>query len=166
LGIRHALCCYNVVKGSPCGYADFDFFQIKSARRGNHYDAFAGVDFSQYDDREGLLLVRPHRKRPMQHFEKIGSGDWLVFNNLHFKKRPRTVAIELRAETSGAEIELREDSIDGRLLAVCRVEKSKSSKEWEKQVFTVDKIKKGKTKVYFLFKGDCKNLSVKSFVFE
>lgn len=166
LGIRHALCCYNVVKGSPCGYADFDFFQIKSTRRGNHYDAFAGVDFSQYDDREGLLLVRPHRKRPMQHFEKIGSGDWLVFNNLHFKKRPRTVAIELRAETSGAEIELREDSIDGRLLAVCRVEKSKSSKEWEKQVFTVDKIKKGKTKVYFLFKGDCKNLSVKSFVFE
>ena len=102
----------------------------------------------------------------MQHFEKIGSGDWLVFNNLHFKKRPRTVAIELRAETSGAEIELHEDSIDGRLLAVCRVEKSKSSKEWEKQVFTVDKIKKGKTKVYFLFKGDCKSLSVKSFVFE
>lgn len=102
----------------------------------------------------------------MQHFEKIGSGDWLVFNNLLFEKRPRTVAIELRAETSGAEIELHEDSIDGRLLAVCRVEKSKSSKEWEKQVFTVDKIKKGKTKVYFLFKGDCKSLSVKSFVFE
>lgn len=30
LGIRHALCCYNVVKGSPCGYADFDFSNLKA----------------------------------------------------------------------------------------------------------------------------------------
>ena len=61
LGIRHALCCYNVVKGSPCGYADFDFFELESAHRGNHYDALTEIDFSRYDDREGMELVRPVR---------------------------------------------------------------------------------------------------------
>lgn len=76
------------MKGNPCGYADFDSFELESAHRGNHYDAFTEIDFSRYDDREGMTLVRPVGKRPMQFLTDIKDGDWLVFNNLTFKKRP------------------------------------------------------------------------------
>ena len=93
LGIRHALCCYNVMKGNPCGYADFDSFELESAHRGNHYDAFTEIDFFRYDDREGMTLVRPVGKRPMQFLTDIKDSDWLVFNNLTFRHTSSSVVV-------------------------------------------------------------------------
>lgn len=163
LGIRHALCCYNVVKGSPCGYADFDFFELESAHRGNHYDALTEIDFSRYDDREGMELVRPVGKRPMQFLSKIKDGDWLVFNNLTFRKRPEKITLEWQASNSGGVFEMRRGSLQGEVMASCPVQSTNGL--WSKQSFEVQKLKK-KEKVYFVFKGANENLSIKNFIFE
>ncbi len=163
LGIRHALCCYNVVKGNPCGYADFDYFELESTHRGNHYDAFAGVDFSQYDDREGMKLVRPITKRPMQFVTEIENGNWLVFNNLTFKKRPNKVVLEVKAANRNAVLEIRRNSLQGELIASCPIRST--GNEWGKQAFEVRKLKK-KEKLYFIFWNADKDLAIKSFMFE
>lgn len=163
LGIRHALCCYNVVKGSPCGYADFDFFELESAHRGNHYDALTEIDFSRYDDREGMELVRPVGKRPMQFLSKIKDGDWLVFNNLTFRKRPEKITLEWQASNSGGVLEMRRGSLQGEVMASCPVQSTNGL--WSKQSFEVQKLKK-KEKVYFVFKGTNESLSIKNFIFE
>lgn len=163
LGIRHALCCYNVVKGNPCGYADFDYFELESTHRGNHYDAFAGVDFSQYDDREGMKLVRPITKRPMQFVTEIENGNWLVFNNLTFKKRPNKVVLEVKAANRNAVLEIRRNSLQGELIASCPIRST--GNEWGKQAFEVRKLKK-KEKLYFVFWNADKDLAIRSFMFE
>lgn len=163
LGIRHVLCCYNVVKGSPCGYADFDFFELESAHRGNHYDALTEIDFSRYDDREGMELVRPVGKRPMQFLSKIKDGDWLVFNNLTFRKRPEKITLEWQASNSGGVLEMRRGSLQGEVMASCPVHSTNGL--WSKQSFEVQKLKK-KEKVYFVFKGANESLSIKNFIFE
>lgn len=163
LGIRHALCCYNVVKGNPCGYADFDYFELESTHRGNHYDAFAGVDFSQYDDREGMKLVRPVAKRPMQFVTEIENGNWFVFNNLTFKKRPDKVVLEVKAANRNAVLEIRRNSLQGELIASCPIRST--GNEWSKQAFEVRKLKK-KEKLYFVFRNAEKDLAVRSFMFE
>lgn len=163
LGIRHALCCYNVMKGNPCGYADFDYFELESAHRGNHYDAFAGVDFSQYDDRHGMKLVRPVAKRPMQFVTELEEGDWLVFNNLRFRTKPGKIILELKAADSGGSIELRRGTLQGEVIASCAVQSTGG--EWSKQSFEVQKLKK-KEKVYFVFKGSNESLAIKNFIFE
>ena len=165
LGIRHALCCYNLNKGAATGYADFDYFELESTRRGNHYDAFTETDFSQYDDREGMKLVRPVAKRPMQFISGIRDGDWLVFNNMHFKQKPQRVTIELQAETPGAVIEIRVGDVDGELIATCPVSENREPEEWEKQTFGVNGVKE-KAKIYFLFRGQSQGLAVKSFTFD
>lgn len=163
LGIRHALCCYNVIKGNLGGYADFDSFELGSTRRGNHYDAFTEIDFSQYDDRKGMKLVRPVHKRPMQFFTEINDGDWLVFNNLTFKKKPEKIIIELRAAIAGGILEMRKGSLDGEIVASCSIQSTGG--EWKKQSFDVRNLKK-KEKVYWVFKGSNAGLSIKNFVFE
>jgi len=163
LGIRHALCCYNVIKGNPCGYADFDYFELESTHRGNHYDAFTEIDFSRYDDREGMTLVRPVGKRPMQFFTDIKEGDWLVFNNLTFKERPGKITLELQASNPGGVLEMRRGSLQGELLASCTIQSTNG--EWIKQSFEVNKLRK-KEKVYFVFGGSNKGLSIKNFIFE
>ena len=163
LGIRHALSCYNVVKGNPCGYADFDYFELESARRGNHYNAFVEVDFSQYDDRSGMTLVRPVGKRPMQYCTGINEGDWLVFNNLTFSKKPKNITMEVQAVTSGAILEIRKGSLQGEIVASCSIQPT--GEEWSKQSFNVSKLRK-KEKLYFIFRGSGKGLSVKNFIFE
>ncbi len=165
LGIRHALCCYNVSKGAPTGYADFDFFRLESTHRGNNYNAFSQVDFSQYDDRDGMTLVRPVAKRPMQHFTGIKENDWLVFNNLVLEKAPQQITIELQAKSEGGIIEIRENTIDGKLIASCQVNKTSGSDEWIKQAFEVTGLRKGKAKLYFVFRAHTEGLAVKSFVF-
>lgn len=163
LGIRHALCCYNVMKGNPCGYADFDSFELESAHRGNHYDAFTEIDFFRYDDREGMTLVRPVGKRPMQFLTDIKDSDWLVFNNLTFKKRPGKITFELQALNPGGVLEMRRGSLQGELLASCTIQSTNG--EWTKQSFEVKKLRK-KEKVYFVFRGSNKSLSIKNFIFE
>ena len=165
LGIRHALCCYNVVEGVPTGYADFDFFRLESTHRGNNYDAFSLIDFSQYDDRKGMKLVRPVSKRPMQYLNEIEENDWLVFNNLLFNKKPERATIELRAKNENGIIEIRENSLDGKLIASCKVDKTTTDTEWSKQIFDVAGLRKGKVKLYFVFRGNVEGLSVKSVVF-
>ena len=163
LGIRHALCCYNVIKGNLCGYADFDYFELESTHRGNHYNAFAEVDFSQYDEREGMELIRPVGKRPMQFITNIKNNDWLVFNNLTFKKRPTRVTLELKAVNSDAVLEIRKGSLQGDLMALCPIRSTNG--QWDKQSFQVRKLKK-KEKLYFIFRNSDKELAIKNFVFE
>ena len=165
LGIRHALCCYNLNKGATGGYADFDYFELESNRRGNHYDAFTEIDFSQYDDREGMKLVRPVAKRPMQFISGVRDGNWLVFNNMCFKQSPQKVTIELQAETPGTVIEIREGSLDGKLIATCPINQNQTPGEWEKQAFEVSGAVKDKSKIYFLFRGQSQGLAIKDFVF-
>jgi xylan 1,4-beta-xylosidase len=165
LGIRHALCCYNLNKGATGGYADFDYFELESNRRGNHYDAFTEIDFSQYDDREGMKLVRPVAKRPMQFISGVRDGNWLVFNNMCFKQNPQKVTIELQAETPGTVIEIREGSLDGKLIATCPINQNQTPGEWEKQTFEVSGAVKDKSKIYFLFRGQSQGLAIKNFIF-
>lgn len=163
LGIRHALCCYNVVKGNPGGYADFDSFELESTHRGNNYDAFTEIDFSQYDDREGMKLVRPVGKRPMQFITDIKDDDWLVFNNLLFARQPKKINVELQSVSPGAVLEIRKGSLQGEVIASCSIQPT--GEEWNKQSFSVNKLRK-QEKLYFIFKGSDKGLSVKNFVFE
>lgn len=165
LGIRHTLCCYNVMKGTAGGYADFDYFELRSTHRGNNYDAFTETDFSQYDDRKGMELVRPVAKRPMQFLRGMQDGDWVVFNNMCFESKPREIAIQLQAEHEGGIIEIRKDTPDGELIAMCQVSQCLSADDkWETQKFKVGRLK-GKNKLYFVFRGNCQKLSVKSFLF-
>ena len=130
---------------------------------GNHYDAFTEIDFSRYDDREGMTLVRPVGKRPMQFLTDIKDGDWLVFNNLTFKKRPGKITFELQALNPGGVLEMRRGSLQGELLASCTIQSTNG--EWTKQSFEVKKLRK-KEKVYFVFGGSNKSLSIKNFIFE
>ena len=163
LGIRHALCCYNVIKGNTCGYADFDFFELESTHRGNHYNAFTEIDFSQYDDRKGMKLIRSIGKRPMQYFTQISAGDWLVFNNLTFVKKPKNVVLELQTIHSGGILEIRKSTPEGELVASCRIQANVG--EWNRQSFEVQNLK-GKEKIYFIFSGATEGLAVKNFIFE
>lgn len=166
LGIRHALCCYNIVKGNACGYADFDYFRLESKHRGNNYDAYSVIDFSQYDDREGMELVRPIAKRPIQHIIDIKENGWLIFNNLYFEKKPKRVTLEFRSQNEGGIMEIRQDSMDGRLIASCPVNvQPVNEDEWSKQTFEVSGLSEGKAKVLFVFRGVTEGLSIKNFVF-
>lgn len=164
LGIRHTLCSYNLEKGASTGYADFDFFKIESSHRGNNYDAYTAINFSEYDNREGMKLIRPIAKRPMQHFEDIKQNDWLIFNNLIFSEKPKQISIELQAENSEGVIEIRQNSVDGPLIASCTI-KPKQDETWHTQHFEISKLDKGKSKLVFLFRGNTEGLSIKSFVF-
>ena len=144
--------------------SDFDYFELESSHRGNNYDAFAEIDFSQYDDREGLKLVRPVAKRPMQFFTEIKEGDWLVFNNLLFDKEPEEIIMDLKAETQGGIIEIRKGSLTGDLVASCLVATVPESTEWNTQSYKIKSLK-NKEKLYFIFRGNNEGLSIKSFSF-
>ena len=163
LGIRHALCCYNLNKEVMGGYADFDYFEIDSSHRGNHYDAFAEIDFSQYDNRKGMKLVRLEAKRPMQFLTDIENGDWLVFNNIHFRNASRQITVELQAEQSGGILEIRKQDINGKLVISCPIAKTKKVGEWERQTFIFDNVQEHE-KLCFLFRGNTRGLSIKSFL--
>ena len=90
-------------------------------------------------------------------------GDWLVFNNLTFKKRPQKITLELQASNLGGTLEIRKGSLHGEVVASCSVQSTGG--EWGKQSFEVQKLKK-KEKLYFVFKGLNEGMSIKSFVFE
>jgi Beta-xylosidase len=167
LGIRHALCCYNVVTGNAsCGYADFDSFELKSSYRGNNYDAFSGVYFAQYDDRSGMKLVRPQAKRPAQYVSEIKEGDWMVFNNLLFKQKPRRIMVELQSVNPGAIMEIRKGAVNGILVGTCQFQNTQGNK-WGNQSFDINPQKiTEKEKLYFVFRGQCEGVQIKSFSFE
>lgn len=165
LGIRHALCCYNLEKGASNGFADFDYFELESSHRGNNYNAFTEIDFSQYDDKEGMKLVRPVSKRPMQFMTDVEKGNWLVFNNLLFDKEPQKIAICLKAKTGGATIEIRKRSLEGDIVASCVIKEEVDHEEWAQQIFEVKGKLNEKEKLYFVFKGNNEGLSIKSFSF-
>ncbi|MCR4033692.1 MULTISPECIES: family 43 glycosylhydrolase [Flavobacterium] len=166
LGIRHTLFCYNVMKGNSNGYADFDFFRLEGTQRGNHYNAFSEVDFSQYDDRSGMQLIRPIAKRPMQYVSEIKEDDWMVFNNLTFKKQPSKFKIEIQNAKQGAVVEIRKGVLSGKLIIKCELQNQEKD-QWEVQSFDINsKEIKEKEKLFFVFKGQCQGLSVKSFFFE
>ena len=120
LGIRHALCCYNTTGNDASGYADFDSFTIEGNLRGNRYDAMADVDFSMYDDKDGVTFVRLEKKRPMQDISQWEAGGWLQFNNLEYRKRPTSIIITGRTPEPFT-LQVRQDSPDGQLLGTCRL---------------------------------------------
>lgn len=166
LGIRHTLFCYNLNNASVTGAADFDFFRIDSKYRGNHYDAFGEIDFSQYDDRSGMQLIRPVPKRPMQYFSDIKQGDWLAFNNLNFARHPDKFKIEIQNAKLGAIVEIRKGDFNGSLIAKCEIQNMENN-IWETKPFDItSKEFKEKEKLFFVFQGQCEGLSVKSFLFE
>lgn len=165
LGIRHALCCYNLIEGAKGGFADFDWFKLESDWRGNNYDAFSGIDFSQYDSREGMTLVRPVAKRPMQYLTVESDGDMLVFNNIIFKNKPEEVNICMKTGGATGIVELRADDAEGKLVAAFDIPKNVDGTKWFVESFKVNGLN-GKHKIYVKFKGNCKGLSLKSFVFK
>jgi len=112
-----------------------------------------------------MKLVRPVAKRPMQFISGVRDGNWLVFNNMCFKQNPQKVTIELQAETPGTVIEIREGSLDGKLIATCPINQNQTPGEWEKQAFEVSGAVKDKSKIYFLFRGQSQGLAIKNFVF-
>ncbi len=158
LGIRHTLSCYNL-KGKNGGYADFDYFELESRMRGNHYVASEGVDFSQYDEREGMELHRIQPKRPAQYVKNMKPGDWLRFNNLQFAKNQR--CLEILARGKGC-IELREGSADGTLIATCRIDAS--GEDWQKTVTRMAKIRQG-IPLYFVVKESDNDFQIQTFKF-
>lgn len=99
----------------------------------------------------------------MQFLSKIKDGDWLVFNNLTFRKRPEKITLEWQASNSGGVLEMRRGSLQGEVMASCPVQSTNGL--WSKQSFEVQKLKK-KEKVYFVFKGANESLSIKNFIFE
>ncbi|KAA3867297.1 hypothetical protein F3F80_14325, partial [Bacteroides ovatus] len=60
-------------------------------------------------------------------------------------------------------LEMRRGSLQGELLASCTIQSTNG--EWTKQSFEVKKLRK-KEKVYFVFGGSNKSLSIKNFIFE
>lgn len=166
LGIRYTLFCYNVQSMSDGGYADFDYFEIESSHRGNNYDAFKEIAFSKYDDREGMKLVRPVKKRPMQYITQIEDGNWLVFNNILFRGKARKIEFLLKGASANATIEVRKNSVDGSLIAACAIKEPKNKEEWEEQEFDITGRVGKKEKLYFVFRGCDENVVIKSFVFK
>ncbi len=164
LGIRHTLCHYNL-DGTNGGYADFDSFLLTSKVRGNHYDAFDTVDFTQYDDREGMRLVRIQGKRPAQYITEMKAGDWLRFNNLEFGKKPRQMQV---LSTGEGRITLREGRKNGKVLATLTLDAS-GERLW--QTINLDaasskalKAKKA-TPLYFVVESSEDNFEIQSFRF-
>lgn len=87
-----------------------------------------------------MKLVRPITKRPMQFVTEIENGNWLVFNNLTFKKRPNKVVLEVKAANRNAVLEIRRNSLQGELIASCPIRST--GNEWGKQAFEVRKLKR------------------------
>ena len=169
LGIRHTLCHYNL-EGKDGGYADFDYFDLQSKVRGNHYDAFDVVDFSQYDDREGMQLVRIQGKRPAQYIKDLKAGDWLRFNNLEFAKNPRQLQV---LATGKGTLELREGNANGKLLQSVELDKV-GDRQWQNVSLSSEAAKALKARspkakpaqpLYFVVREAEKSLEIQSFRF-
>jgi beta-xylosidase len=165
LGLRHTLTCYNLDTDKVLGFADFDYFKLESDYRGNHYDAFSVVNFDQYDNREGLKLVRRVSKRAIQYFTQIEQGNWLSFNNLKFKMAPKSIKLKVRNVSKNTKLEIRKGNKDGEILANCTIKKTKQHGVWEYQSFKLN-TDITSTKIYFVFKTSDPKLEIESFFFK
>ena len=166
LGIRHTLFNYNLLGKAQSGFADFDKFILDGDVRGNHYDGLTELDFSQYDQRSGMDMVRELPKRPVSYFKNMKEADYLTFNNIEFKQRPNYIELKTRGNLNEAIIEVRKGSVDGALIANCLIQGSRTEdpSQWQVQRFEVGKLNK-REKIYFIIKKPSEGLELKSFRF-
>lgn len=163
LGIRHALCCYNVNGVQSSGYADFDAFIISDGQRGNHYNARNDIDFSMYDDKCDVTFLRPVKKRPMQHIISVKDKGWLQFNNLESVSKAHQMIITGRCLESPLHIEIRRGSVDGDILGIFTIPVGDKLTEHR---YNLPSQMPSHSKVFFVFMSDHPSLELKCFRFE
>ena len=82
----------------------------------------------------------------------INSGDWIMFNNVDFGCAPAEFQARVASRTSGGDIEIRLDGVDGPLLGTCPVDCTGGWQSWTTQTCAVSAAG-GVHDLYFVFSG-------------
>lgn len=82
----------------------------------------------------------------------ISDEDYIKIRSVDFGKGAKTFSAVVAAVNKPAEIEIRIDSKDGRLLGVCKVENINGDKNWKTVTTKIEKVK-GVHDIFFIFKG-------------
>jgi arabinoxylan arabinofuranohydrolase len=88
---------------------------------------------------------------------KIDNGDYIKVRSVDFGKGATMFEASVASASSGGNIEIRLDGVDGELLGTCEVKSTGSSQNWEKRSAKIKKIE-GTHDLFFVFKGSNSDL--------
>lgn len=155
LGNRYGMFCYNN-KTFEGGYCDFDEFVLSGLNGpANNYNANKNVSFCLYDVERCPEKMRVEEKRPHQYLFRVKNDNYVVFNNLLINEESSVISVCANI-LGGGYIEVREDSVNGDLLAKLNMLSSSEylNKEFLVYSFKLNKKIKGRKKICFVFKGN------------
>ncbi|MGG1639163.1 carbohydrate-binding protein [Paenibacillus sp. NRS-1760] len=92
-----------------------------------------------------------------QNVAYVDNGDYLVFNNVNFGSGASSVALRVASQTSGGNVEIRLDSLNGTLAGTCAVTTTGGWQSWTTKNCSINTIS-GVHNLYLKFTGGAGNL--------
>lgn len=168
LGNRFGLFCFHV-GNNPGGYADFDYMRIESpVGPANQFNASDTIQFAFYDNEHNTKLSRIFQKNPTPEQEICFLDDrgWIQFNNINFGNNINKITLLLRKpEAAQCRLELRADSLDGDVIALCEIPSGEGGDQFREYSFPIKDIK-GKRKIFFRYNSGNDDVKFHSFRFD
>lgn len=114
-------------------------------------DPFKRVEAETIAWEEGIETEKGIAADADMYVTSINHGDYIKVRNLDFKKSPKEFHANIAA-VSAARIEIRMDSLTGKLLGTCEIKSTGGMENWSMASTKVDKVE-GLHDIYFVFKG-------------
>lgn len=84
---------------------------------------------------------------------EVNDGDWIMISGVSFEDGSKSFSARVATSRTGGSIEVRLNSVDGRLIATCPIKATGSWDKWKTQKFKVN-VPSGTYDLYFKFVGD------------
>ena len=114
-------------------------------------DAFSQLEGEAYDDQSGTQNGSSNEGGECLGY--IENGDYAVYKNVNFGEGAQSFQARVSSATSGGNIEIRLDSIDGTLVGTCPVKGTGDWQTWADVTCNVSGVT-GKHDLYLKFTGD------------
>ncbi|KXX70815.1 family 43 glycosylhydrolase [Flammeovirga sp. SJP92] len=129
-----------------------DVISFSTDKAKQMFDAFAGVDASNFSDQEGVMTETC--KLGGKNVGYIENGDYLMFNNLLFHQQPQKVTIGVASPNNGGVVEIRKQDPKGELLASFQIEKTGGWQNWTNLTSDINSQVAKNEKIFIVFKGN------------
>ncbi|WP_052444447.1 family 43 glycosylhydrolase [Flammeovirga sp. OC4] len=129
-----------------------DVVSFSSDKEKQMYDAFAGIEASNFSDQEGVMTESC--KLGGKNVGYIENGDYLMFNNLLFNQQPQKVTIGVASANTGGVVEIRKSDLKGEVLASFEIQKTGGWQKWTNLTSDINTQVAKNEKIFIVFKGN------------
>jgi len=152
-GYRFGL--FNYSENKSGGYVDFNQFIFKSSdTKGNLHSAYDLIEIERYDSERGRDLE--WKEGASQYLTNIEDEEWICFDRIDFgTKGAKSFTAQIASDANGT-IEIRCDSLNGKLLGTCEINNTGAKDIWKIERCGIKRVKGVKT-IFLIFKGESFN---------